>query len=69
MKTLTEALHAGVKMGFTQAREHPEQTLDEFMQQITDFSGQLHALPDWKLRLLAGKGTFLDSTRLRFEKR
>ena len=62
--TLSEATTKGLEMGFTQARNHPEQTLEEFMQQVTVFRGQVKALPDWKLRLLAGKGTFFDRARM-----
>ena len=65
MKTNSGALREGCKIGFTQARENPDQSLDEFMEAIDGLQTQLEKLPSWKLRLLSGDGNVLDRFRLR----
>ena len=62
----SNALRKGCKLGFEHAREHPEQSLGDYLAAIDDFQEQLSATPSWKLRLLTGKGTWLDRFRLKY---
>ncbi len=69
MKTLTEALNEGIKMGFEQARENPETTLEEFLESINSVYDQLNDMPSWKLRLLCGEDNAYDRFRMKLWKR
>lgn len=53
MKTLSEAVTEGVKLGFKHARENPDATLEGFLIQIADLQQQLKGMTTEQLKLLA----------------
>jgi hypothetical protein len=60
----TKTFRNGLILGFTHARDNPDQTLEQFISDVDSLQSQLEDLADWQLRLLAGKGNRMDHVRL-----